>query len=441
MNLARWERRRVLALAALLAAVVAVIVLLVQAAAGYTLNARFPDAGQLVKGALVEVAGRPVGKVSRIELTPDGQAQVVMTIHDHGLTPLHEGTSAAIRAVGLASVTNRFVELSPGPPSAPKIPDGGVLTADHTRGIVDLDQLLDSFDPATRKHFQGIVREAAAALAQPAAGQFNQGLAFFNPALAQIGAFEDELTSDRAALEQDVTATAAAAHALGAQPATLRGALRNTSQALTQLAAHRAGLADALARAPGVLTRARSTLRDVSQTLPSVDPLLQGLRPAAPGLARLLRQLVPVTHDALPLFKQVRALLPQAQRALAPIPALAKAAAPALATGTQALAALTPVAAGLRPYAPDLIAGLFAGFGGSMSGYYDANGHYARIQFVYGAGSQPGDLQLPAIGPLAGYKTGLTARCPGGAVESAPDGSNAWQPPSDPGVCNPKDDR
>src|SRR5207253_1223233 len=106
--------------------------------------------------------------------------------------------------------------------------------------------------------------------AEPTAGQLNHGLAYLNPALSQIGGFEDELTADRAAFQQSVTATAAAAHAIGQQPATLRGALHNTSQALTQLAAHRASLADALERAPAVLKRSRSTLRDVSQTLPAV---------------------------------------------------------------------------------------------------------------------------------------------------------------------------
>src|SRR5206468_1024864 len=102
---------------------------------------------------------------------------------------------------------------------------------------------------------------------------------------------------------------------------------------------------------------------------------------------------------------------------------------------------LTPIAAGLRPYAPDLIAGLFSGFGGSMSGYYDANGHYARIQFLYGAGSQAGSVEPPPAGPFAGFKTGMNARCPGGAVEPAADGSNPWSPTGDAGVCDPKQDK
>jgi hypothetical protein len=38
---------------------------------------------------------------------------------------------------------------------------------------------------------------------------------------------------------------------------------------------------------------------------------------------------------------------------------------------------------------------------------------------------------------LVGYRTGVDARCPGAAVEPAPDGSNPWIP--DPSLCDPKD--
>jgi hypothetical protein len=38
-----------------------------------------------------------------------------------------------------------------------------------------------------------------------------------------------------------------------------------------------------------------------------------------------------------------------------------------------------------------------------------------------------------------GYRTGLLARCPGGAVEPAADASNPFVPPDAVGLCNPKD--
>ena len=81
---------------------------------------------------------------------------------------------------------------------------------------------------------------------------------------------------------------------------------------------------------------------------------------------------------------------------------------------------------GLRPYAPDLVAGLFLGFGGSTAGYYDANGHYARVQLMSGPGSLPGLLPRPPGRSDGGYEVGRDARCPGAATEPHRDGSNPW---------------
>ena len=94
---------------------------------------------------------------------------------------------------------------------------------------------------------------------------------------------------------------------------------------------------------------------------------------------------------------------------------------------------------GLRPYGPDLIGGFFNGFGGATAGYYDANGHYVRISVQGSSNSLPHLLPVPegTPGPITGgYRTGLTARCPGAAEEAAPDGSNPWVP--DESLCDPK---
>lgn len=419
----RFPATRIAAIAALVLGAAIVAAVFIGAGGGsYTLHTRFPDAGQVVKGGLVEVAGRNVGKIDRIELTDDGAADVVLKLDDDSITPLHEGTRAEIRAVGSASVANRFVELSPGPPNTPEIKDGGTLDMAHTRGIVDLDAVLDTFDEPTRKKLQGIVAELAGSLKGRTTGDINDALAYVNPALAQTSALGRELTLDQAALTQLVRAAATTSRTLAERPDALRGALAGTSRTLAQLAQRRAELGDALERTPVVLRKGTRTLRDLQATLPAIDPVLRKLRPAAPQIATLLRELVPVTRDALPTFAGVQALLPKANAALKPLPALSKEAVPALVEGAKALKDLTPVLAGLRPYTPDLLAGFFEGFGGSTSGYYDANGHMTRIAFNSNG--------LPGLLPQAGgsTRTGLLSRCPGAASEPADDGSNPYNP-------------
>ena len=77
----------------------------------------------------------------------------------------------------------------------------------------------------------------------------------------------------------------------------------------------------------------------------------------------------------------------------------------------------------LREYAPDVVAALTNL--GQASGYYDANGHYARTQPVFGAFAVNGANQLSHQPPSHRY-SGLQvvrSRCPGGAVQPTPDGS------------------
>jgi phospholipid/cholesterol/gamma-HCH transport system substrate-binding protein len=207
----------------------------------------------------------------------------------------------------------------------------------------------------------------------------------------------------------------------------LGSGLEATADTLTAIANERQALGRTLEQAPEALRTTTGTLRRVrTRTLPAVDPFLRAARPTVGPLDDLLRVTGPTLADALPLVRRMRALVPQARAALEPLPELRKRAEPAIASGTKALGEALPMVAGLRPYAPEFVSGLFLGFGGSTAGYYDANGHYARVHLMTGPGSVPGLSPRPGGDELEGYRTGLDARCPGAAEEPAPDGSNPW---------------
>jgi hypothetical protein len=150
---------------------------------------------------------------------------------------------------------------------------------------------------------------------------------------------------------------------------------------------------------------------------------------------------LPVARDAQPAVAQLRALLPAASSTLALLPQTARTTVPALRSGATALAELAPIITGLRPYTPDLLAGLFEGFNGNSSGYYDANGHLARIMLANGPGQATGGVVgsagAAAGGAAPGYRTGVTARCPGGATDPAPDLSNPFVPADAKDLCDP----
>lgn len=435
-----WQRRRLAAVVTVAAAVLAAGLLLVREAGDYTIKARFVDAGGLVKGGLVEVGGATVGKITSLELTADGQAEATLRIDDGEYRPLRRGTRAAIRAVGQAGVANRFVELTPGPAEGPEIPDGGVLAPDRTRPIVDIDVLLNSLDAPTRRRLQGIVRNAAEVTAGPAAADWNLALRYLNPATAQGRALSAELTRDEAAVERLLVTGADTAAALASRRGDLEQAVEHTATTLGAIAGERAALEDVIARAPGLLRQASGTLSHTRAALREVRPALREARPVASPLARLLRRLGPAASRATPVLADLRGVVPQVRATLVRLPELARVAVPALRSTSSTLRRAQPIFAGLRPYAPDLVNGLFNSTGGTTAGFYDANGQLLRMALNVpgntGVFAGLTDLNIPG---LRGIGKGLTARCPGGAVEPAPDGSNPWIP--DPSLCDPEHDQ
>ena len=143
--------------------------------------------------------------------------------------------------------------------------------------------------------------------------------------------------------------------------------------------------------------------------------------------------------DAAALHADVDHSGEQQVQTLRRLPGLETITRPSLASATSAIGQATPIFSGLRPYTPDLVGGLFNGFGGTAGNSYDANGHVARIALTTGGAALTGLTSVltgstPAFGPLS-PDTGLTSRCPGTGSVTAPDGSNSTF--QDTSTCTP----
>ena len=438
---ARRTLTRALSLGAVAVAALAVLAILLRGdGREYRVAAVFENASQLVRGNEVKVGGKEVGTVEEIRLDDRNRARLVLRIAAADLAPLHRGTTATVRSTSLSGIANRYVALVPGPNSAPEIADGGTIPTEDTRSAVDLDAVLNTLDIETRDALGRAVR-ASALQYSGAEEEANAGLEALNPALAQAAETSRELVRDTDALERFVVETAAVVSALGSRDADLEQSLVDAATLASAVAGERAALDSTLALAPAVLRRANTTLVNARATLRDLRPALREARPVAPRLARVLRLLEPVARRARPVVADVRALVPEATAALRGLPALERSARPAVESAAATLREAAPIVSAVRPYVPDLVAGLFNGFGGTTAGYYDANGHYARISFQGGPYSldQTGSLipVPPGDGTLAGHRRDIFARCPGAATQPAPDGSNPFTPPEAP--CRPED--
>src|SRR3954462_12087667 len=128
------------ATAVVLAFAAVAFVLLKPGGPDYKIHARFQNASQLVKGNLVQVAGAPVGKITNIDLTSDGQADVTLKITDSSYVPLRRGTKAVVRQASLSGVANRYVDRQIHyATQTQKIDDDVVIGQTNTTTAVDLD--------------------------------------------------------------------------------------------------------------------------------------------------------------------------------------------------------------------------------------------------------------------------------------------------------------
>jgi phospholipid/cholesterol/gamma-HCH transport system substrate-binding protein len=436
---------RIAAVAALAVAILAVGVLLLRGDGATRYHLRFQNAGQLVKGDDVQIGGRRIGSVRDIKLTDDVQADITVEV-DEPYAPLHEGTTAVIRATSLSGIANRYIALSPGPNSGPELADGGTLGTDSTTSIVDLDSVFNTLDPKTLASLQKLV-QGSAQWYDNRGPLANQATRYFAPALSSTRRLVDEVVRDQDTLDAFLRNSARTSGAIARRRDDLSALVSNANATATAIGDENASFSQALALLPGTLRKANTTFVNLRNTLDDLDVLVAASKPATKDLARFLRELRPLVRDARPTVAQLSTLVRtkgpgnDLTDLLRSAPELERTARPAFAHSVEALRQVTPVLKFIRPYAPDFI-GWLRDFGQGASNY-DANGHFARIMPAFNAYSftdnPAGGLLIPQAGSqrLAGLQIHAARRCPGTASQAPADGSAPFRDSDGTLDCDP----
>jgi phospholipid/cholesterol/gamma-HCH transport system substrate-binding protein len=418
---------RVAAVAGLAVAIVVVVLVIASGGGTYTLNAEFQDAGGLVSGNQVLMGPATVGSVQSITLTRSGQARVSMSI-DSG-APLHEGTVARIYENSLSGIANRYVVLEPGASQAPAIPSGGTLSEQDTYSFVSLDQVFDALDPLTRAGLQGVIQGEAASI-QGRARQASQTLRYLAPGLASTSNLTAELDRNEPAFDGLLAQGAQAMQALASRSGQLADLISQAATATGAIARQSQALEQALTLFPGTLSRATNTFAGLRTTFDALDPLVAKSKIASRRLVPFTTRLRTFTQAAIPTITALAALIqnPAGSGDLTTLlddtPKLARLAGTAFPDLVKSMNDSQAQLDALREYTPDVVAALTNL--GQASAYYDANGHYIRVQptfFAFGTNSQGQLRTRPASERYSGLQT-VHARCPGGAVQPSPDGSS-----------------
>lgn len=280
-------------------------------AEGYRVTIPLPEATNLVAGSGVEISGVKVGKVVAIDRHGNTAAATVQL--QTRFAPLRSGATAIARTKTLLG--EGYIELAPGPRSAPPIRDGGELPRSHVRREVDLDQFLSTFDPSTRARMQHLFEGLATAYSGRSQA-LNDTLGNAAPFTANLGTVLDTVDGQSGNLQRVITSSADVLDAVGQREGTLQAAIDAGNKVLTTTARNGAALRRTIDAFAPFLGQLHATANAITAASPDLNAAVAALLPAAPLLKPALDEITTQAPQFRTLFDRLPSVLASGRRAL-----------------------------------------------------------------------------------------------------------------------------
>jgi phospholipid/cholesterol/gamma-HCH transport system substrate-binding protein len=132
-----------------------------------TYHAVFDQVSGLKAGRPVRESGVRVGQVTDVRITQGRRALVTFTTRSN--LPVMVGARALVRYENL--IGDRYLELTDGPGDVRPLPPGGTIPATQTEPALDLDVLLNGFQPLFQGLDPGQINQVATELVQVLQGE------------------------------------------------------------------------------------------------------------------------------------------------------------------------------------------------------------------------------------------------------------------------------
>ena len=410
----------------------------------YEVKAVFENAANIRKDSPVRIAGVNVGKVQSIRSVGDA-AEVTFSVDEEG-QPIREDTLVEIRP-RIFLEGNFFLDVKPGSPSAPEVPDGGTIPITQTATAVQLDQILTTLQAPDRENLSKLLRGYGEALNRQPTAADDKGMDPDIQGESASQAINDSFQYGAAAgrdsaivneallgttpddLSKLINANANVFNALLSREEQLKDLITNFNTFTGALAAESDNLAETVRLLAPTLENATPSLRNTNATFPFLRAFARDIEPG-------IRELPATIAVSQPWLKQTQALLGRNElRRLAhqlqltgPPAGATAAAAPGLFSETELLsrcASNVLIPTGDVPitdvFTPTNVPN-YKEFGYAVTGFagetqnYDGNGPYIRFQTGGGSfGANNGLVSMPV--PGAGLPTDLVAY---GRAQEAP---------------------
>lgn len=274
----------------------------------YHLKMRLASAGGLRDGSAVSMGGVRVGKV---RLTLDKQDHVVVDAQiDKGKGPVPKDASIGISAVNFLG--QKQISIIGGDKGDPA-PSGYEIPASRVTVSTDLDQVLDTLDSDTRTRLTILLDEAGAAVVGRK-WDIRQFADQVPPGLADLRALVHGVVTDNTSLAELLRSSDRFIAQATAKRADLNKMVDTLGATTETVAARRAALRAALAKAPGTLATLQRFLADLRSTTVPLGPAARQLTDAGPALQQTLAQLDPFRKAADPALSTATRLAPTLSR-------------------------------------------------------------------------------------------------------------------------------
>ena len=264
---------------------------------GYEVRISFANADQLATQADVRIAGVSVGKVVSKSLDPKGNRTIATIQMQNKYAPIHENASAILRMKTILGET--YVQLTPGTPNSPAVPDGGLLPRGQVTNAVQLSDIFNALDPRTRAAFQTWQQQLAKAI-QGNDQNLNSVLGNLPQFTADASDILKVLDVEHGAVVRLSVNGGTVFSALSQNQSALRNLITTGEQVFHTTAANNNALSATFHVFPTFLDETKATMARLKRFALDADPVVKELDPVA--------QTIP------PTMNSVRLLSPDLQR-------------------------------------------------------------------------------------------------------------------------------
>jgi phospholipid/cholesterol/gamma-HCH transport system substrate-binding protein len=262
---------------------------------GYRIHVLVPEATQLADQSDVRISGVSVGKVVKLAGGPNDRSDVTIQLRSR-YAPLAKDSRAMLRTKTLLGET--YVELTPGHPAKGTVPEDGTLPPAQVEPTVEIDEIMSTFDPATRKRFEVWMQSQAEAIGGRGAD--------INAAFGQLPGFTEHfddllrtLDAQGRAVTKSISSTADVFDAISQREGELRGLITDSNRLFAVTARRNQDLAGIFRALPSFERESTATLPVLTRLAKDGDPVVKQLQPAATELGPTFAAL----HDVSPEFR------------------------------------------------------------------------------------------------------------------------------------------